>query len=107
MTQRTWVVVLAVALALSVGFTAGYVVRGSSDAAPPAVDRPVAAVSVPNVVGLAAADATSVVEAAGLSVQIRVRADQVEPSGVVLEQTPPPGVRVPPGTVVNVVVSEA
>jgi hypothetical protein len=104
-TLKMWCLVLAVALSLSVGFTAGYMVRGPSEAPPASTDQPIGVVSVPSVLGLAREEALSVLEATGLDIGIQLRSDPAAPRGVVVQQDPPPGVRVPQGTQITIVVS--
>lgn len=59
---------------------------------------------VPNVLGLSQADATDTLENAGLRVRITF-ATSSNTTGLVIRQTPDPGVRVGAGSVVTVVVS--
>jgi beta-lactam-binding protein with PASTA domain len=105
-TRRMWLVVLTVALALSVGFTVGYVVRGPSEADSASAETQPAVVIVPTVLGMLQAEAQSVIEEAGLVFEIRFQANQAVATGQVFQQEPPGGVRVGPGTIISVVVAQ-
>ncbi|HSL26234.1 MAG TPA: Stk1 family PASTA domain-containing Ser/Thr kinase [Acidimicrobiia bacterium] len=64
-------------------------------------------VQVPAVVGITEEEARATIEGAGLSVgSITTRPDSVAPAGQVIEQSPVAGVELPPGTAINLVVSE-
>jgi beta-lactam-binding protein with PASTA domain/V8-like Glu-specific endopeptidase len=65
-----------------------------------------APVSVPNLVGLTQAAATSAITGAGLTVgNVTTQTSPTVPAGTVISQSPPPGTSVTSGSAVNVVVS--
>ena len=64
-------------------------------------------VLVPNVIGMPQAEAAAAIEDAGLAVgTVTTRPDTEAPAGEVIEQAPLSGVELPPGTAIDLVVSE-
>ncbi len=63
-------------------------------------------VTVPNVVGLSQADATTQIESAGLKVRVTEEYDDNAPAGQVTEQSPDGGVTVDSNTVITITVSK-
>ncbi|HKY46920.1 MAG TPA: Stk1 family PASTA domain-containing Ser/Thr kinase, partial [Acidimicrobiia bacterium] len=64
-------------------------------------------VLVPNVIGMPQEDAEATIEGAGLAVgTVTTRPDTDAPAGEVIEQAPLSGVELPPGTAIDLVVSE-
>jgi serine/threonine-protein kinase len=64
-------------------------------------------VLVPNVIGMPQAEAAAAIEDAGLAVgTVTTRPDTEAPVGEVIEQAPLSGVELPPGTAIDLVVSE-
>jgi serine/threonine-protein kinase len=64
-------------------------------------------VLVPNVIGMSQEDAEAAIEEAGLAVgTVTTRPDTEAPAGEVIEQAPLSGVELPPGTAIDLVVSE-
>ena len=64
-------------------------------------------VLVPNVIGMTQEEAESAIQGAGLTVgTVTTRPDSESNAGQVIEQAPLSGVEQPPGTVINIVVSE-
>jgi serine/threonine-protein kinase len=62
---------------------------------------------IPNVIDVTLEDAIDLIEAQGFEVgEIETRLDDTVPEGIVIDQTPRPGTEAPPGTVVDIVVSE-
>jgi len=64
-------------------------------------------VLVPNVIGMSQEDAEAAIEGAGLALgTVTTRPDTEAPAGEVIEQAPLSGVELPPGTAIDLVVSE-
>ena len=62
---------------------------------------------VPNVIGMPQAEAEAAIQEAGLTVgTVTTRPDNDAPAGEVIEQAPLSGVEQPPGTAIDLVVSD-
>ncbi|HEU4424616.1 MAG TPA: PASTA domain-containing protein [Pilimelia sp.] len=73
---------------------------------PPGTTAP-AAIPVPPVVGLPAADAQTALSSVGLVYRLEFRPSETAPPGTVIASDPPPGVRVPPGSEITLVIATA
>jgi beta-lactam-binding protein with PASTA domain/tRNA A-37 threonylcarbamoyl transferase component Bud32 len=99
--RRRWAPWLLVALLLAAaGFAGWYVFTKIQDQL--AASAPV---PVPNVVGLKEELAKNKIVDAGLEPRVRREADLKVPAGVVIDQRPDPGARIPKGDPVTIIVS--
>jgi hypothetical protein len=103
---RGGVVAATVAVALAVGTATGCSAEHLPAPSPVATGIPtaVAAVYVPNVIGLAAADAEGVISSSGFVVQWSTPPEAGEPL-IVIGQQPAGGLTAPPGAIVRLEVS--
>jgi hypothetical protein len=98
---------ISLALAVGLGFTAGYVVHRGGHPQNQSPYRPAAAaiVTVPALRGMTQSDAKASLAAAGLAVQVVQVPSATIPKGGIVAVAPAPGSRVRAGTVIDLSVS--
>ena len=104
--KRWWLIVAAALLVVVLGVV-GLLVFGQGGEEPP-TPPPVAEVVMPDLVGMSIEQARAAVEAAGLTVgNVTGRVESTGRFGEVVDQSVQRGVKVPPGTTVDLVVRSA
>jgi len=101
--RKGWLPALTVLLAVSIGFSAGYLVRGSHTTQTPTAVTSVAV--VPNVLGMTGADATAALEAQGFTVATVLAFSNAVPLGAAVAQDPAAGTNVRRGSQIVVRIS--